>query len=245
MISPPPILVRKSQTSASWMVSLADLLALMLTFFVLLFSMNAVQLSEWESVLASFRKQFNPNQAQIVESDKPDADQLRRYVPWGVGLDYLAALLTHQWSGSQKGGDAQPMAHITRSDDRVLISLSSDLSFELGSTRLNSAAQGALSDLAQQLRRIDNRIVISGHTDPSPMRGQIYASNWELSLRRAQSVADFLTDKGYHYPMTIYGYGAGQFDERSADGNRSEKMAQARRVEIEILAWQREPSDDG
>ena len=41
-----------------------------------------------------------------------------------------------------------------------------------------------------------NDIIIEGHTDPTPVRGGAYRSNWELSIARAVGVVNFFTASG-------------------------------------------------
>ncbi|GEQ96750.1 OmpA/MotB protein [Iodidimonas gelatinilytica] len=243
MIERPVLIVKASSGTPSWMVSLADLLALMLTFFVLLFSMNAVQLSEWQAVVSSFREQFNPEQARIGKDAKPDADRLRNFVPWASNPDYLSALFSDRWTSGDPSGE-EVGSLVRQTPDRVILGLPADMAFDLGAASVTPAAKKMLEDLASQLDRLDNQLVVSGHTDPSPVKGRVFASNWELSLRRAESVANLLRESGYQRPIRIFGYGDGQFDMIDPAVPLDQRSEFARRVDIEILAWKTEPNNE-
>ena len=47
----------------AWMITFADLTALMLTFFVLLFSMSKVETSTWEAIVDSLKHELNPSKS--------------------------------------------------------------------------------------------------------------------------------------------------------------------------------------
>ena len=54
--------------SNAWMVTFADLTALMLTFFVLLFSMSKVETSHWEAIVDSLKHELNPSKSGQADS---------------------------------------------------------------------------------------------------------------------------------------------------------------------------------
>ncbi len=56
-----------------WMVTLADLLSLILTFFVLLFSMSTLELEQWEKISQSLSQ--NLSLEKKVKETKPAAEQ--------------------------------------------------------------------------------------------------------------------------------------------------------------------------
>lgn len=231
MITPPKMNLHATAASHSWMVSLADLLALMLTFFVLLFSMNAVQLSEWQSVVTSFRKEFNPKEARIIRENSADAEAVRAFKPWGASLDYLSALLTHRLE-TESWRDAR----VTRLSDRIVLSLPSEAAFQPGSAVLTASARAAIADLALQFSRIDNTIGIYGHTDPTPVSGRRFSSNWELSLRRADAVARVLWDAGYQREIPVFGQADGDYQDISTALPERERRRLGRRIDIAIMA---------
>lgn len=223
----------------AWMVSLADLLALMLTFFVLLFSMNAVQHAHWRSVVASLRQQFNPHEARILPASDPDFRAVQQFEPATMDLDYLAEVLRHKLDGRSDWRQAR----MTRLADRLVLSLPTDLAFASGKAELSGTAERLLNSLGPQLRQLSNAVVVAGHSDPTPISRGAFASNWELSLRRAQSVAAVLEAAGYTRPIAVLGYGASRFGDLSDALDRKTRYRLGRRVDVMILAGDQAEAD--
>ena len=71
-----------------------------------------------------------------------------------------------------------------------------------------------------------------GGVPPNPPDAASFASNWELSLSRALTVAVKLEQSGYRFPVIARGHGDSRFDEIAAALAPAEREALARRVDI-------------
>ena len=84
----------------------------------------------------------------------------------------------------------------------TLIEYSTDILFESGSTDLSERGKQILKNFSVNLKveeYSDRVIIVEGHTDNVPIRGNlrtIYPTNWELSLGRAASATRFLIEQG-------------------------------------------------
>ncbi len=80
--------------------------------------------------------------------------------------------------------------------------------FELGSARINPQMVEPLQHMAKVLAELNNRMVISGHTDRYAYSGKGY-SNWQLSSDRANAVRDAFTSTGIPSERfnAVIGYG--------------------------------------
>lgn len=105
----------------------------------------------------------------------------------------------------------------------------SNVAFELGSDRLTPSSREALIDIAASLRvQKELRIEVAGHTDSQG--GEAY--NLDLSQRRAESVRNFLIERGVAAEqLTAKGYGPHQ---PIADNATVSGRAMNRRVEFRI-----------
>jgi chemotaxis protein MotB len=68
--------------------------------------------------------------------------------------------------------------------------------FDPGSTEPTPRVQRLLSEVAQNIAPLSNRIAISGHTDGQPFSGPGGYSNWDLSAARANAARRILEQSG-------------------------------------------------
>ncbi|MBU3057579.1 OmpA family protein [Pseudomonas indica] len=68
--------------------------------------------------------------------------------------------------------------------------------FQRGSAVLNPHFQGLLGALAGILAKVDNKLIISGHTDATPYRTRAGYNNWNLSGDRALRARNVMVDAG-------------------------------------------------
>lgn len=228
-LKPPP------DTHPSWLVSLVDTISLMLTFFILQFAMQTMDQQQWYQITKPFRGEASPL-AQPYEFRKAGTPTISGvFRRPAVNLDYLAALLQNETSKDErlKGGRFQVRG------ETLVFSLPSDTTFVTGQAALTPRGLDAVKALAPILRNIRNELVIYGHTDPSPVRGQgSYGDNWELSIGRAQQVAAALIKEGYERPIASLGFAETRLSEINSGLSLPERYALARRVDMVLYPTQ-------
>ncbi len=118
-------------------------------------------------------------------------------------------------------------------DGKVYVSLSEQLLFKSGSTKVDPKGQDALKTLATVLQeQKDVNVVVEGHTDNVPiLRGTAGLSdNWDLSALRATEIARLLTTSGVA-PERVTASGRSQYVPIAANDSPANK-ALNRRTEI-------------
>ena len=212
------------------MITFTDLVALLLAFFVLLFSMSSVRPDSWRVAIDSLSRTLNPTR---VDKAVPSA------VPFNIGttfpkrgsdLDYLATVLNE----ALREDALLSSTRIIRSADRLIVALPGDLLFANGRAELSERAGKSLLILGSVLRNIGNRIGVNGHSDPQPLKDGAYKSNWELSLARAVAVANTLRRSGYRREIVAYGFADSRYQQLPKIEEKR-RRALARRVDIVIL----------
>ena len=216
--------------SNAWMITFADLTALLLTFFVLLFSMSSIEIAEWEEIIASLSERLGLH-VESTEDDQTAPLAIKEaFVPKAVDLDYFHTVLESKFAGDP----ILVRAELKRLTDRMVISVPSDVLFKPSSADLTDTAFEAIGILGDALLVVGNRIDVAGHTDPRPINTPAFPSNWELSLARAVTVATGLRQAGYGADVAAIGYGDSRFDELPDDLSDEERLNMARRVDIII-----------
>ena len=109
-------------TSAGWMLTFADLLALLLTFFVLLFSMNSVQSQKWEELVNVFAEELNPKRPKVEIDDQISVETVKSKITRGLSLEYLEGILRARTENSR----ILRQVMIGRKSDRLYISFMGD-----------------------------------------------------------------------------------------------------------------------
>jgi len=142
----------------------------------------------------------------------------------GVGyyMDVQEAKLRQQLEGTG--------VSVTRMGDNITLNMPSSITFALNSADLNAQFYNALNGVTMVLKEYNKTVIeVAGHTDSSGSDQY----NMQLSERRAQSVASYLSSQGVQSSrlMTV---GAGET--RPVASNDTEQGRSAnRRVEMTIV----------
>lgn len=163
-------LLAESPQDELWLISYADLLTLLIGFFVLLLAVSPVKVARYEQLAANLSK--DATQAPLVE--------LREQVDALVAEAGLEDRVT-TWEDAEGLG----------------IELKDVLLFDSGSADVSDGGLRLVGQVATLLRGIEGRpIIVEGHTDDLPIKTARFSSNWELSSQRAINVLAALEDSG-------------------------------------------------
>jgi chemotaxis protein MotB len=120
---------------------------------------------------------------------------------------------------------------------RLVFVLGERITFNVGEAKLLESYKIIFTRIANFISsKPGYQVVVSGHTDNTPINTEKYPSNLELSSARAINVAKFLTDNGVlPHRVSIQGFS----EYRPLFENTSQKNRQAnRRVEIALIKEQ-------
>jgi len=182
-----------SQPSAIWLLTFTDLVALLLTFFVMLFAMSNVKIDRWKEMIDTLSQSLNPARSEPTKVPSAQYNISSVFRKRAINLDYLTAVLNQKIERSE----VLKNSLIVTLEDRLIISLPGARLFAAKSAAFNQNASAALFDLGGVLRHIDNQIGVNGYSEEANVGETIYKSDWELSLARAVAVANELKRAGY------------------------------------------------
>jgi len=129
-------------------------------------------------------------------------------------------------------------ATVNVKDGKIAVMLPSSVFFNSGQATLKKKAKSSLTKVGNAIKNDFpyGTIRVEGHTDSDPIKRtrSLYASNWELSAKRAANVLHFLVGKCGLDSNRLYIAGFGEY-QPIASNNTKEGKKQNRRVEIVVL----------
>jgi chemotaxis protein MotB len=225
-----PIRLRRP-ASRAWMVTFADLLSLLLAFFVLLFAMSKMETNAWKTLVNALSDRLNPLHQWIQPLVETESVPSKLFAKRAIDLDYLAGILQAKMADSEIL--SQSVLH--RLDDALVVSLPGHLMFSSGRMQLHGEGQRALVALSTALKSVGNSIELVGHTDTSPPPpGSYINSNWDLSLARALALANGLRRLGYGETIKVVGAADAGYHDISTKLLDAQRKNLSRRVDLLI-----------
>lgn len=225
-----------------WMVTFGDLLSLLLTFFVLLFSMSTLDNKVLKEMFTAFAGGAGPLELTEIAPTSPLISPrltLARQMGYKEFMEFLkkergrekAALEIEEESLLE--GLLLADVTISRRGPSFVLSFPSKNMFRPGSAAINPEILPTLKRLGEVLRFSQSELIIEGHTDDIPISTDRFPSNWELSAARAANVMRYMAG---NTPVGMDRLSAvGYADTRPLAPNLSESYrARNRRVDIVI-----------
>ena len=197
----------------AWLITFSDLCTLLLTFFVLLFSLTSMDdkklkiafrnfgggsgilsfkeyreiAQPMETLIENITKMYGERVTIGTYTDLPEADIDTN------DLETLGSFLAMQ---KVEGG--------------LRFTFKEEILFSSGSSDLKDAMMPVLNKIARFLMRSGYQAYIDGHTDSVPVQTKRFNSNEDLSIARAMSIRKYLILQGGITPDSIglTGYGA-------------------------------------
>lgn len=223
----------------AYMLTYGDMVTLLMTFFVLLFSFAEVDGRTFRLVLSSFRGSLGIFTGGTSLSKG-------RLEEMGMTIDSLpstqrgtALSKSYREAVSLFQPEIKHRKIKIQEDERgIIITLLNDAYFAPGSAVISQDLQKTLVKLAKLIRPIPSFVRIEGHTDnqPIPITGvrEGYETNWELSGARSINILRFLieTEDINEKKMSAVAFGATR---PLYPNDTPERRSFNRRVDVVIL----------
>ena len=248
--------------SPAWMNTFADLMNLLLCFFVMLFSMSSVNEEKFEKVIASFQSTFSIlpgggasiGEGELISSGISQLENFDSYYNQQLSSqsdgqteeekDITEAYeqqeleesedMAQQLENALSQYGIQDDVEVDFNAEYVTLNMNGALLFDSASAELRDEAYPLVNKLGKILVTYDNNIIeVEGHTDNVPIHSSKYEDNNVLSMYRALAVANYLRDTTTLDPAYIKSSGRGEYVP-IADNATPEGRARNRRVEIKI-----------
>ncbi len=223
-----------------WLTTFADLVMLLLTFFVLLLTMSSMDTKALRESFSQFHGAPGVLELGSQQSVSALAEFVKKYAAsehlMVVDHDLMRKMLLPNWDtqtdNSKKNLDILDEL-ISIQDDNIGISVSfhGEMFFYPGRAEIKPEMLPFLDTLAEAIESSSNEIDIVGHTDNVPSHGGGHDFNRTLSLKRAIAVLDYFVDIKHISPdrFAVGGYGESR---PLVPNNTPENRMKNRRVDI-------------
>ncbi len=185
--------------SERWLLTYADLITLLMVFFVILYSFATIDVKKFLNLKGSLDKAFNTGVLAGISSQ-------------GLNQQLSGASVQEQIASANENAKAsvasqlQKIADATGSGEAVQIvttasgvtvSLSANVLFQSGTADLKPGAKELLTAVAQPLIGIDNPVQVVANTDditPATTNSP-FKDNWQMGNARGYAVLRVLVDQ--------------------------------------------------
>ncbi|QGP53967.1 Chemotaxis protein MotB [Piscirickettsia salmonis] len=246
-----------------WLATFADLMSLLMCFFVLLLSFSEMDVQKYKRVAGSMKFAFGV-QRQIRVEDIPKGTSVIKQ-EFSPGKPVPTPVKTIQQVTKEKRPELNPADQVQDKtaqkkakefetvakrqlaaetqenkisvkleDKKVIIRLKEGESFQSGSEWVRPTFLPVIAKIANVLKKTKGNIIVAGHTDNLRISNARFRSNWDLSAARAVSVALALfRDKGLEQKRFMV---VGYADTQALEDNKTAaNRSKNRRVEITVV----------
>jgi chemotaxis protein MotB len=213
-------------TVPGWMLTFNDLMTLLLTFFVLLFSMSTLDVDKLKAAQMALRAATG-----VIEKGERQKVNVERPL---LSEEWQEDILREIGSSPEWNNITITKSTITKSGANIVVRLADTILFPSGVADIDQGAFPLLERISEVIRKTGFKIRIEGHTDSRPIRSVKFPSNWELSAARAVNILRFFQTRGNIPPEMLSAVGYG--DSKPILLNDTLKgRAKNRRVEIVLV----------
>ena len=239
----------QEEGSPAWMNTYGDMITLLLTFFVLLFSFSTIDAQKWKEIVSAFTgtplviESFDTGTTKTDPEDDVWETTQATPVPTPEPTTYNNAEIMEKFDSLYQKikehiekNNLGYMLYVEKMDEAILVRMSDSAFFDSGKALIKGNAEIILVDVCKILEEYLNYIKvirIEGNTDTDPIRTAQYKSNWELSAARALEVLHYIEDNTNIDGKKLYPAGLGELHPITKN-DTEEGKAQNRRVDFVI-----------
>lgn len=251
----------ESRGVPAWVMTFADLMTLLMCFFVLLLAFSEMDAAKFKELSGSMKEAFGvqseieartiPKGTSVIAREfspgkpEPTAINSIRQFTIDSSENSLDAMSEESEEIKKAIEEAERLRRALREEIekgdiaikvdgvKVIIHILEKASFSSGSADIRKEFVSTLHKIARLIVENRGMVSVSGHTDNVPISNERFRSNWELSTSRAVSVAHQLL---YAAPLDQSRFVViGHADTRpEVDNDTAENRAKNRRVDISI-----------
>jgi len=193
--------VMDERSSAPWLMTFADMSTLLLTYFIILYSVSSFNMNKFKEAI------LGEERASIGLLELMDSVEIKQSIDVITGLRSEDILSEIKHVAEEE--TMSEVMDVSTDQSKVIIKVPSQSLFDQGSADLNmKRGKEVLDEIIRIFGKYPYyKIHINGHTDDTPVSTERFPTNWELSSSRATAVLRYFVDKNIDPKrMTATGY---------------------------------------
>ncbi len=225
----------------AWIVTFADMMTLILVFFILLYTLSTFEDEAYRDLVDSIQVlDGEGNQVSVIDyarSSGRDPEPLQAVEdmlglkPSEQVIEMIKPVMVSELESMIESTDLSDSVDLAYEGDQINLQIDGRLLFASAKAELKDEAKIIFANLGQMFRQFaDYRIAIRGHTDDRDIATVQFPSNWELSAVRATTVLRYFIRQGID-PERMTATGYADFIPL-VDNSTPENRARNRRVEF-------------
>lgn len=221
--------VNQKSGAPAWMVTFGDLMALLLTFFVLMLSLSQINEQKYSAISEALGESFGSNQLELLKKGGVNQGIIEMPAPRSETPPGFDGVVKQDFHSEMDAGLLSMMIE----EGKISLSFPEHLAFASGSDQITHQFSDILQKIASVLSRFEGEIIVAGHTDNIPVNNTKFKSNWSLSSARAVAVVQALIENGIVAQRLS---AVGHADTQPLVPNSAEELRERnRRVEIILV----------
>ena len=237
----------QEEGAPAWMNTYGDMVTLLLTFFVLLFSFSTIDAQKWEEIVSSLSgtpfvaiRAIDPGdvKGEILTELNSEPTPTPQPTPDPMDANVLEIKerfneLFEKIKTHIRENNLGNLLNVEQQENAILIRMSDSALFDSGKVELKTDARMILGSICAIIEEYDDlirAIRVEGHTDNVPIHTANFRDNWELSTSRSLEVVWFMlgimdiepfkmipTGYGEYHPVDTNETAAGRANNRRVD----------------------------
>lgn len=229
----------------SWLNTYADLVTLLLTFFILLFTMSSVDAEKWQILVKAFASDGETSQVVLVKTEEGDGlittsgDKMPQMNEAAESTELIDFNQLYEYIKKYiEENDLSASISLEKGANSVYIRFQDNVFFDPDQSVLKKDSLPLLTFMGDCFLAVDDQILsirINGHTATVPGTVKKPGFDRSLSSDRANAVLLFFEEEKKIDPRKLISIGYGR-NYPIADNNTEEGRIQNRRVEIMVMS---------
>jgi chemotaxis protein MotB len=257
-----PMVEEQDEGLPEWLATFADLMSLLMCFFVLLLSFSEMDILKYKQVAGSMSDAFGvqrdieadeipkgtsiiaqeyspgkpePTIMDVIKQQTSDDSSTFIEVKENINIDVEELLLKARSELSEE--IEQKILEVLPYNNGVMLRIQEHNSFASGSAYVSRDFQVILDKIIGLLNKVSGSIVVAGHSDNLTISTEKFPSNWVLSSARAASVVHYMVTQDLKDTQRLEIRGHADTQPVLSNDTKA-NQAKNRRIEINIAVGQ-------